>query len=167
MRAKENVCSFPPENWRRAAERVGAGKSWTMSDDQRKGVADCWIEAEKLKNSDPMYNCVSLSASVWYTTKTKMLTMDIFVIQIQSASVQYTTKRTMYPVYIYVIHPDTKYRGVMQNDSKLCHRQSILLCILSVAVSSVIHCWFTTFLPTISSPANSYPLCSTVRETQS
>ena len=122
--------------------------------------ANCWIEAEMLKNSDPMYNCVSLSASVWYTTKTKMLTMDIFVIQIQSASVQYTTKRTMCPVYIYVIHPDTKYRGVMQNDSKLCHRQSILLlCILSVAVSSVIHrCWFTTFWHTILRPANRYPL---------
>ena len=53
----------------------------------------------------------------------------------------------------------------MQNDSKLCHRQSILLCILSVAVSSVIHrCWFTTFWHTILRPANSYPLCSTVRD---
>ena len=27
------------------------------------GVADCWIEAEKLKDSEPLYNCVSQSAS--------------------------------------------------------------------------------------------------------
>ena len=124
-------------------------------------VADCWIEVEKLEDSEPLYNCVSQSASNDTQPRRKCRLWTFLWFRVHLCNTQPRGQSTLCTSMWYtLIHSTAVWCKVILN-SATDRASSSAFCRLQFRL------WYTAGLQLSDTQTNNYALCSTVTDTQS